>query len=214
MHKLMTTAFLSLFSFSLLFAQYDPEALKILDEMSAKYQKMNAFKADFSYTLESPASGINETYKGSIIVKAEKFLLKMGEQEIINDGNTVFTYMKETNEVNIAHYEPEEGEISPTEIYTMYKKGFKYVMAEKINEGGQAYDVIELVPEDKNKQFFKIKITISQKDRTVKRWKIYEKNGNRYTYDIKNFSPNYTTTDALFKWEKSKHPGVQVVDLR
>jgi outer membrane lipoprotein carrier protein len=199
---------------SLVFAQYDPKALQILDAMSSKYKAMGSFKADFSYNLESPASGINETYKGSIVVKNEKFHLNLGTQEVINDGNTVYTYLKETNEVNIANYEPDEGEITPTEIYTMYKKGFKYLYAEEVMEGGQAYDVIDLVPEDKNKQFFKIKITIHKKDKTVKRWKIFEKNGNRYTYDIKSFVPNHAVTEQFFKWDKSKHPGVQVVDLR
>lgn len=195
-------------------AQYDAKALQILDAMSTKYKNMGSFKADFSYNLESPSSGINETYAGTITVKNEKFHLKMGGQEIINDGNTVYTYMKETNEVNIANYEPEEGEISPTDIYIMYKKGFKYLYIEEVNEGGQPYDIVELVPEDKTKQYFKIKITIHQKDKTVKRWKIFEKNGNRYTYDIKVFTPNANATEAMFKWEKSRHPGVQVVDLR
>jgi outer membrane lipoprotein-sorting protein len=206
--------FLLLANVPLVQGQYDPKALQILDAMSAKYKNLGTFKADFSYTLESPSSGINETYAGNIVVKNEKFHLKMGGQEIINDGNTVYTYMKETNEVNIANYEPEEGEISPTDIYTMYKKGFKYLFAEEVTEGGQVYDVIELVPEDKSKQYFKIKITIHQKDKTVKRWKIFEKNGNRYTYDIKLFTPNVNASEAMFKWEKARHPGVQIVDLR
>lgn len=214
MFRSLLTVLIVVLGFAKSFAQYDPKALQILDAMSNKYKAIGSFKAEFSYNLESPSSGINETYKGNIIVKNEKFHLNLGTQEVINDGNTVYTYLKETNEVNIANYEPDEGEITPTEIYTMYKKGFKYVYAEEVTEAGQAYDVIDLVPEDKSKQFFKIKITIHKKDRTVKRWKIFEKNGNRYTYDIKSFLPNHVVTDQSFKWDKAKHPGVQVVDLR
>jgi len=202
------------FVFNAVNAQYDPKALEILDAMSKKYQSMSAFKADFSYSLESPGSGVNETYSGNIIIQKEKFRLTMGSQEIINDGNVVYTYMKDANEVNISDYEPEEGEITPTEIYTIYKKGFKYTLIEEIKDGTGIYQVVDLVPEDKTKQFFKIRITVNKADRNVRSWKIFEKNGNRYTYEIKNLQANFPVTDASFKFDKSKYKGVQVVDLR
>ncbi len=39
-----------------LFAQYDPKALEILDNVSDKYEKLNGFQADFVYTLNNDAS--------------------------------------------------------------------------------------------------------------------------------------------------------------
>ena len=46
------------------FAQQDPKAREILDAMSSKYQKMGAFKSDFTYTMENPSEEINEDFKG------------------------------------------------------------------------------------------------------------------------------------------------------
>lgn len=56
--------------------------------------------------MESPTAGINETSEGEIIVQGPKFNLKLSGQEIINNGTTVWTYLKESNEVNITNYEP------------------------------------------------------------------------------------------------------------
>lgn len=48
----------------------------------------------------------------------------------------------------------------------------------------------------------------------VKGWKIFERNGNRFTYTISNFKPNAPVSNSMFKFDKSKHPGVDEEDLR
>lgn len=214
MKKTLITLITLLAAATLTYAQQDAKALEILDKMSAKYKAMTGFRTTFTYTLESPASKINENYEGDITVKGNKYRLKMGGQEIINNGTTVWTYLKESNEVNISNYEPEEGEINPTEIYTIYKKGFKYMKLDDIVEGGVTYEVIDLVPDDKDKPYFKIRLTINKKDKSLKGWKIFEKSGNRYIYTIKQFTPNANIDDKTFVFDKAQYKGVQVVDLR
>ena len=39
-------------------------------------------------------------------------------------------------------------------------------------------------------------------------------NGNRYTYTIKNFSPNVPLDANTFNFDKAKYKGVKVIDLR
>jgi outer membrane lipoprotein-sorting protein len=194
--------------------QYDERAEKILSEVSKKYQDYKSFKASFTYSLESPTTGVNENFKGDILVKGNKFILKLGGQEIINNGVTQWTYLKEENEVNISDYSPEEDDINPSKIYNIYKKGYKYLLNEEVNENKALYDVVDLVPEDKSKQIFKIRIVILKKDKSIKSWKLFEKNGNRYTYTLTQFTPNIDVDDKLFTFDKSKYKGVTVVDLR
>lgn len=196
-------------------AQNDPKAQTILDAMSKKYKDMPSFKAKFSFTLDNPQAKVKESSEGDIEVKGAKFHLKMGNQEIFNNGTTVWTYLKDVNEVNISSYEPEENEVTPTKIYTIYKKGYKYHFLEEKAYNGIAYDVIELNPEDvKKSKFFKIKIEVSKSDKSVRSWKIYEKNGSVYTYMIKSFTPNLKLEDTYFNFDKSKYAGVSIEDLR
>ncbi|HAR19664.1 MAG TPA: cell envelope biogenesis protein LolA [Cytophagales bacterium] len=193
------------------YAQHDPKAEAILNEMSKKYKSIKAFKADFSYVLESPSAGKNETITGEIFVKGEKFKIKLGNQEVINNGTTVWTFLKEENEVNVSNYEPDAEDITPNNIYTIYQKGYKYLLAEETASA----QIIDLVPEDKSKKIFKIRITVSKKDKSIKSWKMFEKTGNRYVYNITKFSPNPPgIDDKFFIFDKNKHKGVEVVDLR
>ena len=54
MKHLFSIAFALVLGFQqVAFAQQDPKAAKILDQMSAKYQAMKSFKANFTQTLEN-----------------------------------------------------------------------------------------------------------------------------------------------------------------
>ncbi len=210
---ILSLVFTHLFILTNIHAQYDPKALAILDAMSNKYKEIPAFKAKFTYSLESPG-GVNESSEGEIIVKGGKYILKVGNQEVINNGTTVWTYMKESNEVNISDYQPDENDISPTKIYTMYKKGYKYIFLEEKLESGKSFEVVDLVPEDKKNQFFKVRIEVNKKDKSIKSWKVFEKNGNKYLYTVKAFEPFSKLEDNVFSFDKSKYKGVEVIDLR
>jgi outer membrane lipoprotein carrier protein len=195
-------------------AQQDPKAGKILDQMSAKYQAMKAFKATFTQTLENDAAKVKENLSGDITVSGQKFRLKISGQEVINNGQTMWTYMKAENEVNISDYEPEDQEISPSQIYTLYKKGYKYAYVQEVKEGGEAVDVIDLSPEDRNNPVYKVRLKVGKTDKAVKSWQMFKKNGNRYTYRISKFQPNVPVDATTFNFDKTKYKGVKVIDLR
>src|SRR5688572_24571011 len=196
------------------FGQHDPKALKVLDAMSKKYQTMKAFRANFVQTLENPAAKIKENMEGDITVSGNKFRLKMSGQEVINNGATMWTYMKSENEVNISESDPDDQELSPSRIFNMYKKGYKYVYVGDEKVGNEVCSVIELSPEDKSNPIFKVRMNISKKDNSVKSWKMFKNNGNRYTFTIKNFTPNVPVDANTFAFDKAKYKGVKVIDLR
>ncbi|MCU0429911.1 MAG: outer membrane lipoprotein carrier protein LolA [Cytophagaceae bacterium] len=213
MNKLAFVMAIVFASFSAL-AQNDPKALGILDAMSKKYKEMASFKARFSYTLENTAAKTKESSGGDIIVKGPKFHLKMANQEIYNNGTTVWTYIKESNDVNITNNDPEEDELNPSKIYNLYKQGYKYRYLEDKIINGVTYEVVELNPEDTRKKFFKIKIEIKKTDHSLHSWQIFEKNGNRYSWSVTEFTPNFKVEDTYFNFDKNKYPGVNVEDLR
>lgn len=196
-------------------AQYDQKAKTILDAMSERYKNMPSYVAKFSTALVNETEGLNEVFEGEITVSGDRYMLKTEEREIINDGTTVWTYLPDFNEVNVEDYLPDEDEITPSSIFDEYKNGYKYIWMENTKEQGMDSDVIDLIPDDAvNAQFFKIKMVISSKDRTLLKWTMYEKQGNKYIYTISDFDDTVVVSDAMFKFDKSKYPGVEIVDLR
>lgn len=213
--KKISVSVLSILTFLLSFcsvvnAQGDKRATEILDAMSNKYQKIKSFKAAFTYTPEG-----GQSLKGDATVKGTKFRLKMAGQEIYNDGKLMATYIKETNEVNLQDFDPAAtGDLDPTKIYSAYKKGFKYSFVEEKKEGAQVYEVVELTPTNKNSQVSKVQIKVSKNDKSIRDWKIFQKNGEKVTYKVDQFEPDVAVADAFFTFNAKQFPGVEIVDLR
>lgn len=196
------------------FAQYDPKALEVLEAMSKKYKAITAFEANLTSTLLNESAGVKDEFKGKITVKGDKYRLELPEQQVYNNGTTVWTYLPEQKEVNIDNFDPKSDDLNPSKIFEMYKKGFKYILMGDKNEGGVLCDEIDLVPEKKDAQYFKIKMLISKKDKSVNSWTMFDRGGNRYKYVITKFTPNVKVDDSFFNFDKKKFPGVREEDLR
>ncbi len=205
-------------SFSLLAssvsAQYDPKALEILEAMANRYKLVPAFEATFSYKLTNEAEKINEEFKGKMTVKGDKYKLTLPEQEVVNNGTTVWTYLPDAKEVNIDNYDPNSDDLNPSKFYEIYKKGYKYIYLEDKIEGGMMCEVVDLVSEKKDAQYFKVKMNIVKKDKSVQSWIMFDKSGNRYKYLITKFNPAVKVDDVFFTFDVKKYPGIEVIDLR
>jgi outer membrane lipoprotein carrier protein len=213
MKKLLFAVYL-LFWMTTSYAQYDPKALEILDAMSKKYKAIPAFEANFSYTLTNEMEKINEEFKGKMVVKGEKFRLVLPEQEVINNGTTVWTYLPEVKEVNVDDADPNSDEVNPSKFYDIYKKGFKYMYMGEQKDGAVPCDIVDLVPEKRDAQYFKIKMFIAKKDKSVQNFTMFDRTGNRYRYTITKFMPNAKIEDSDFVFDPKKYPGVNIVELR
>jgi outer membrane lipoprotein-sorting protein len=203
-----------MFTVDVLMAQYDPKALEVLEAMSKKYKTMTAFEANLSHSLINETEGVKEESKAKITVKGEKFVLSLGDQEIFNNGTTVWTYLPSAKEVSIDNYDPSSDDINPIKVFEIYKKGFKYLHLGEKTEAGIAVEEIDLVPEKKNAQYFKIKMFISKKDKSIQSWTMFDRSGNKYKYTIIKFVPNIKVEDSFFNFDIKKHPGIEVNELR
>ena len=214
MKKIFSLLLAALLFVNLAQAQQDPKAGKILDAMSQKYAAMKAFKADFAQTMENPSAKVKETMAGNILVSGEKYRLGVSGQEIISNGNLMWTFLKDANEVTITESDDEAEAMAPSKIFDMYKKGYKYAFAGTETIDGATHDVIELAPEDRKNPIYKVRLYINQKDKSLKSWEMFRNNGSRYIYTIQNFEANPTLSSDAFTFNKAKHKGVNVVDLR
>jgi outer membrane lipoprotein carrier protein len=192
----------------------DKSADKLLNTISKRYKNFKTMKADFVYTIESKADKIQEKQKGTLLVKGNKFKLDIAGQVIICDNQTLWTYSKEVNEVQVNTYNPKESAIRLDDIFTMYGKGFLYKIAEETKEGNREITVVELTPKDKKRNFFKIKLTIDKTNQTILKSVVYDKNGTVHTYTITNQFPNVKLEDKTFVFDASKYPKIEIIDLR
>jgi outer membrane lipoprotein-sorting protein len=216
MNKNFLIAALVLTMSNIVLAQQDPKAKEILDAMSAKYKSISSFQADLSYTMTNKVEDINESYNGKIAVKGDMYRLVMQDQEIYNDGTTVWTYLPNLDEpeVTIDDNNPEGGDITPSSIFNIYQEGYKYLYLNSVNIDGKSYDIVDLVPNDKDAQYFKVRIEIGTKDRLLRTFTLFDREGSEYAYLITNFKSDVNLADSYFRFDTSKLTEDQIIDIR
>lgn len=216
MYKNFLLAALILAMTNMVLAQQDPKAKEILDAMSAKYKSISSFQADLSYTMTNKTEGIDESYKGKIAVKGDMYMLMMQDQEIYNDGTTIWTFLPNLDEpeVTIDNNNPEAGDITPSSIFNIYQEGYNYLYLNSANIGGKIYDIVDLIPIDKDAQYFKVRIEIGTKDRLLRTFTLFDREGSQYEYLITNFKSDVNLSDSYFRFDTSKLTEDQIIDIR
>ena len=207
------------FAFSLListsvFAQSDAKSTAILKSVSAKYKSYKSLSASFKLSRVDQKTKASENFSGTILLNGPKFQFVLNNQTVMSDGASTWTFLKESNEVQISESKAVEGAISPTNIFTMYEKGFKTKYIGDKKEKSGTVQQIELKPDDTKKNYFKILLHIDKAGQFVKEAKIYETSGAILTYSIVKFTPNSPVNDNMFVFDAKKYPGVDVIDLR
>ena len=91
---------------------------------------------------------------------------------------------------------------------------FLYKLNGETRKGGKTIQEIELTPVDKTKTFFKVLVEVDKNSKNILSTKVFDKNGNRYVYNITSMKVNSNLPDSLFVFNAKNYPRVEVVDLR
>jgi len=198
----------------------DAKAKAILDEVAKQTKTYTSIKTEFTSVMEkqetNAKSKVTETQSGSIELKGTKYKLSFKGQTIFCDSKTQWTYIKESNEVQVNNApDPNATDINPVNIFTLYEKGYKYKYEKEDVVSGAKVDIINLYPTEPDKKaYHTIRLTIDKAKKQIIAVKILNKNGTSNTITVKNFTPNSEMADTMFTFNKADYKGVEVVDLR
>jgi outer membrane lipoprotein-sorting protein len=209
MKNLLLIATLFVFAISG-FSQTDKKATAILNEVSAKTKTFKTIKIEFTYAMDNAKEKIHDKFKGSLLSKGDKYKLTAAGQDVISDGKTVWTYLKDANEVQINNVSDDDGSFTPTKLLSGYDKDYK---SKFIEEKGND-QVIELYPLKKGKSFTKVRLTIDKTKKQVSRFEIFDRNGSTFSYIVDKFITDQAMADTMFTFNKAEHLGVEVNDMR
>lgn len=205
--------FLILLAFTSIAQTKDTKATTLLDEVSTKTKSYKSIKADFSYKMENKQAKINEEKRGSLLLSGDKYRLAVAGQVVICDGKTIWTYIEESNEVQINNLDNKDDALTPSKLLTSYNANYKSKIIKDNNQTDPNIETLELIP-NVSKNFTKAILAIDKIKKQVKSFSLYDKNGNIFTYRISKFQTDLPINPADYFFDKSKFPGVEVIDMR
>ena len=194
----------------------DPKAKTLLDKVRKQYDSYQSVEAVFTLTLEL-AENKPEIQKGTIAQQGEKYRLELSDKTIICDGATVWFHNKRNREVqiNTATVGGATGLLSPRELMRIHeRKDFVYAITSEGVENSKPCQFVEFKPTTKSSEYSKLRLSVDKKTNQIIGVKAFGKDGSRYSMVINELTPNKTYPNGTFNFDKSKHPGVKIEDLR
>jgi chaperone LolA len=206
----MITILIVILSFNMLHAQKADDILKDLSTQTNAYENI---KASFSYKMQNTAADIDESTNGTLIVAGNKYNLNIAGQIVISDGSTLWTYIPDSEEVQINEVSEEEG-FSPNKLLSSYNDEYDAEMMEDLNKEGVSFYQLKLTPKDENSNFDYVVLVVNKEKMQLANFIMHDFDGNIFSYEIKQFITNSDIPDGSFSFDEAAHPNVEVIDMR
>ena len=191
----------------------DRKSNEILDRLTAKTEAYKTIRVEFAYKMENQEAGIDERTDGTLTVKGDKYRLNIAGQTVICDGETVWTYIEDAEEVQINTVGESEESITPNKLLSSYNEDYRSKFIREDFMYGTTVNIIDLTPVE-GKSYYKVRLVIDKEKDQLHEISIFDKNGSTYSYIINSFTPNTEVPDSKFSFDKSEFPGVDVIDMR
>ena len=187
-------------------------ARNILDKTSAKLNK-GGIQADFELTTFKGTSQQGGT-SGSINVQGNKLRIEAQEMTLWYDGNTQWTLMKGTNEVNISTPEEEESQpMNPYVFVNLYKKGYNLSLKDATYQGTVCHEV-RMLAQNAQAPIQEMLITISKTTLLPQSIRIRQGKNGWTRIRVSRLSTGKHWKDEHFRFNEQEHPEAEVIDLR
>ena len=183
-------------------------AENFLNSVIEKNKAYNDISINFEYSFYDNEDGIaNATTNGYAYIKGNSYIVKIYDQEMISNGEILWTHFIDDQEVMITEVS-EENNNSPLAIIDAFSKDVNVSFDVTDN------NITTLLIEEKNKTTFEI-ISISvDKDLKITEILIVTLDGDTIIYKINSFKTNQNLPDSMFIFDEKIHPNVEVIDMR
>ncbi len=200
--RILTILCAALFSMTV-HGQNATKARQILDKTATVVNNKGGASARF--TISGSKTG---NTSGTISIKGNKFQATTPEASIWYNGKTQWTYMKDTEEVNVSTpTESQQAQMNPYKFITLYKSGYNLGMKQV---SGQ-YEV-HLTAKEAKKAIKEMYILIHPK--TYLPSKVRMLHGGKWTTIVISNFKAANLSDSMFSFNSKDFPEAEVIDLR
>ena len=204
--KNLIACLLLLFAAQVVSAQNNADALiRVLVDQIKSHKNV---EMAFSYQLSPDGKTLGDSEKGHAWLQGEAYKVEMNEQQTISDGQSIWTYLIDDEEVMISNA-TEGADNTPLKLLTSLDKSYAATLA-GINAQGIAS--IELA--NPNGQYKRVSLKIDTKKTALKTMDVYMNDGSKLVITVEEMKFDQNLDDNFFTFDAKKHPKVDVIDMR
>jgi outer membrane lipoprotein-sorting protein len=184
----------------------DAKAEQMVNDIANQIENYDNIYVEFKHKIDNKEADIHRETKGNVTLKKDLYHFNYMGSEQFYDGIKVYSIIHEDEEVIIKNgTENEEDSLSPSEMFTFYKKGFTYKMDVLKNTNGKKIQYIKLTPIDTNSETNYILMGVDTSTKNIYNIIQVDKNTTEVTLQVTKFISNQTISNQLFSFDRAKY---------
>lgn len=189
-----------------------PEAEALVKRLEDRYNTATALRADFTQTMSSAYSDIQESFSGTLVLQGSRYRVETGRQTLVTDGAMTWIYNADENQVLVNRNEDGVEDFSVDKLFSDYSERFIVRSIEAENLGGRAHHVLQLEPRDPDSFFENVTVWMRADDAVISRIRVVDQNETTMLFDLTNVDFEPTVDESTFTF--TPPAGAEVIDLR
>lgn len=170
----------------------------------------NNIEIGFDYQMKNAEAGIDEVMTGDGFLQGNAYKINIAGQDMICDGETLWTYLADSEEVMISSVDTEENS-SPLAMITSY---YDNVTAKFVDNDDNSLKSIEITPISGDENFIKLIVVIESKTLDLKEARMFDNNGSEFVYRLTKFVTNQELPANFFTFNAQDYPDAEIIDMR
>ncbi|MBO4564222.1 MAG: hypothetical protein J5720_02160 [Bacteroidaceae bacterium] len=179
-------------------------AKSVLDKASSEFRKCPSVNVTFEVAIGGDVDS------GTILLQGNKFRTQLTNTITWFDGKTMWSYVKDNEEVNVTEPKPSQvAKMNPYAFIDMYRSGYDIAFGVNTHD---YFEVVLTATNEKNS----IKKAVIRIDRFSYQPKYILMGGSKADIEIKvtSYKKGKKQADTVFKFNKKKYPSAEIIDLR
>ena len=204
--KNLIACLLLLFAAQVVSAQNNADALiRVLVDQIKSHKNV---EMAFSYQLSPDGKTVGDSEKGHAWLQGEAYKVEMAEQQTISDGQSIWNYLIDDEEVMISNA-TEGADNTPLKLLTSLDKSYAATLT-----GIDAQGIASIELANPNGQYKRVSLKIDTKKTALKSMDVYMNDGSKLVITVEEMKFDQNLNDKFFTFDAKKHPKVDVIDMR
>ncbi|MCX6639013.1 MAG: outer membrane lipoprotein carrier protein LolA [bacterium] len=190
------------------------ESEAIIQRVQKKFESLSTLSLHFEIRYHT--TGATDTAQDEsrlILAKGDKFRLESPSRTIVSDGENIWMYDPQQQQVIIRHANDHQGDLlNPRQILFDYPSKYRVEKVQKGSYAGISCDILTMMPKDPADPTRKLQVWVDRTESYTRKIIVEDTADNIMTFEFENFTSGQNMPENTFNYSTPK--GVEVIDLR
>lgn len=192
-------------------AAADEQSEALLTKLQHKIKAFTSYRIDFTATM----SGKGST-QGTLTAQGNRFYVKlMGQELFYNGGDTLWSYVAEHNEAEVTRFNTNDPSplYNPSKLFDINPADYDHRTLPSVTLRGKKLQVVELKPHRQSIEYSTLTLYINPTTSLPERIDIALTGDEKpIVLTLNSIMSDMAVPAGTFRFDPSKHPGVEIFD--